>query len=513
MNQQPEEFLYVVDLKNCFDVDVGVGQQEFSWEEFKEMVLTHRLRDKKDGVGFMPVMMKHEAEWELIYPKKKGVVDPVPHFRGDVNVEAITALVIDLDKPGALDQAEELFAGYEYCVYSTHNYSLATPWKYRMVLRLHEPILVEHWPSCFEALKTRIELDVSCCNPSRFYYYPSHAKANSDIKPKAFHRFGEAISMDDILGMAAEQEAVVKASRPIKFKAPAAQKRVQLVHFTGAAVSRFDAVPDQIDMSWEALCERHKASIEDYRLQGSNHNLALTITGRELSKMGHKVDLRSLLIFIFQVANNEGNRPIETGDTMDEMPGFIATGMYKYARELYESLEKDHTDMIAWLSSLVRWAYLSYATERLPDVPKPVAEPDAESVKTTTESTDSYSVMKERHRSLLRDFIATGDAKYLIKQVLQQELKGSTPKYEDLAHALTNYLIGYQTSICKVPEDQGWARIHSEAGNLAKLFSDKNVEADAQKLTFAKSAFMVHLMQRIPKDIRNPAITESTQAP
>ncbi|WP_338924213.1 hypothetical protein V0M98_39015 (plasmid) [Pseudomonas silesiensis] len=507
MNQQPEEFLYVVDLKNCFDVGVSAGQQEFSWDEFKELLLTHRFRNKKDGEGFMPVMMKHESEWQLVYPQQKpGKVQPPPHYRGDINIEAITALVIDLDKPGALAQAEELFAGYEYCVHSTHTYSKPQPYKFRMILRLHEPILVEDWPSCFESLKTRIDLDVSCCNPSRFYYYPSHNKENSDIKPKSYHRPGSAISMDDILAMAVEQEAVVKAGRAVKFKLPSAHKHVPLVHFTGAPVSRFDAVPDQADMSWAAQYERNKESIDHYRLQGSNHNLALTITARELGKMGPKTDIKSMLLFIFQVANHEGNKPIETGNTMNEIPGFIVTGMWKYARELYEKLEHEHTDVVAWLSSLVNWAYLSYKTERLPE-PKPVQDPIA---MTTTEDTrTAYAVLKDRHRSFLREFIATGDAKLLLKQVLQHELKSASPKYDDLASALTNYLIGYQTEVLKVPALQGWTSLQLETGNLGRMFSDKMVDADQKKLTFAKSAFLIHLMQRMPDEVKKASLPAS----
>jgi hypothetical protein len=507
MKQQPEEFLYVVDLKNCFDVAVSQGQQEFSWDEFKETVGTHRIRSRKDGEGFMPVMMKHEAEWQLVYPQQKpGKVQQPPHYRGDINIEAITALVIDLDKPGALDQAEELFAGYEYCVYSTHNYSLATPYKYRMVLRLFEPILVEHWPSCFESLKTRIELDVSCCNPSRFYYYPSHSKENSDIKPKAYHRDGEAISMDDILGMARDQEAIVKTSRAIKFKAPSSGKHVPLVHFTGTHVSRFDAVPDQVDMSWAALCERHRVSLDDYRMEGSNHRLALTITAREIGKMGPKTDIRSLLIFIFQAAEQEGSKPLAAGDTMNEMPGFIATGIYKYARELYDKIEAEHSDIIGWLTSLVRWAYTSYQTERLPE-PKPVVSPSETQEAEDKEST--YAAFKDRHRRFLLEFIATGDSKLLVKQVLQHELKSSAPKYDELAHALTNYLIGYQVKTRKLPTLQGWINVELEKGNLARMFSDKHVDVDQKKLTFAKSAFMIHLMERIPEEARKAAMPAS----
>lgn len=495
------DFLFLVDLKRATDTNVWAGEGEYSWEEFKDRLSTHDFRSGKDGAGFMPVLMKHEHECQLIYPKRE---DSAPHHRGDVNIEAITSLVIDLDKPGALEKAELVFAGYEYLVYSTHNYTQAAPWKYRMVIRLAEPILVDNWPLCFEALKTRIELDPSCCNPSRFYYYPSHNKA-SEIDPVAFHKRGTPISLDQILSMAGDKEALLK-DKPIKYRISSrAGQPKRINHFSGNSISRYDAVADEVDMSWATMCERHKFAIDTYRLAGSNHNLALSITAREIAKMGPKVDLKSTLLFAFQVANIEGSRGLESGNTMDELPGMIVDAMLKYAPEAYEKFDKEHgTSLDNWLQGLVRWACISYSTENLPGKPSEkttMGNYDRDLKVRQNETKTEYEILKERHKPYLRDFIKTGDIKTLVRLVLQDELKRDQPKYPEIAKALVNYQIGYQSAVLHKPAIEGWAVVQGDVASISRIFSEKNLDADPQKITFARSAFLIESMTRIPKEV------------
>ena len=496
------DFLFLVDLKRATDTDVWAGEGEFSWDEFKDRLSTHDFRKAKDGAGFMPVLMKHEQECQLLYPKKEGAK---PHHRGDVNIEAITSLVIDLDQPGALEKAELVFAGYEYLVYSTHNYTKDQPWKFRMVVRLMEPILVDNWPLCFEALKTRIELDPSCCNPSRFYYYPSHNK-NSDIDPVKFHKRGSPISLEQILSLAGEKKAAIVKEQPIKYRLTSRINQVKSInHFSGKSVSRYDAVADEIDMSWATMSERHKFAIDTYRLAGSNHNLALSITAREIAKMGPKVDLKSTLLFAFQVANVEGARGLESGNTMAELPGMIIDGMLKYAPEAYEKFEKEHGSSLEnWLNGLVRWASISYTTENLPGKPSEkttMGNYDRDLKTRQNETKTEYEVLKERHKPYLRDFIKTGDIKTLVKLVLQHELKAAQPKYPEIAKALVNYQIGYQSAVLHKPSLEGWTAIQQDVESLKRLFSDKHVDADPQKITFARSAFLIESMTRIPQEV------------
>lgn len=507
MFNEAQEFLFVVNLKDAFDVDVENGLYEFSWEEFKEELLTHRIRNKKDGAGFMPVLTKPESEWQEIWTKeikdKQGNVTKAStkHYRGDVNIEAITALVIDLDEPNALDEGQRIFADYERVVHSTHNYTPETPYKYRMVIRLLEPILVENWPICFAALKSRIKLDPVCCNPSRFYYYPSHAK-DSNITPRADHYRGKAISLEDILGLASDKE-ILSQAKPVKYKpqlmrqglngsAPIRTRR----HFSGAKVGHYDAVPDQVDVSLEAMKKRHATSLAEYDLEGSNHNLALSITSRELYLYGPKTDIKSLILFVFKAAAG-GSGALESGNTPDELPGMLITGMMKYSPEALEKLMQDHEgNPEPQLASIVRWASLNYQ-----DAPMTAAEIK----KPSTEAGDYYQVLRERHKPFLAEYVKSGDARELFKQVLKVELRNEKPRYSEIAKALVNYQLGYYTKVAKKSEDVAWTTIHSDLSILTRIFSDKNVPADAKKITFARSAFIIATNERIPEAIKAQA--------
>ncbi|MBI6882936.1 DNA primase [Pseudomonas putida] len=503
MYKEAAEFLFVVNLKNAFDLDIEQGQYEMSWEEFKEELLRHRIRDNKNGVGFMPVMTKPEAEWQELWTKevkKDGrVVKPsVKHYRGDVNIEAITALVIDLDEPNALDEGQKIFNEYERVVHSTHNYTPETPYKYRMIIRLQEPIPVENWPICFEALKSRIKLDPVCCNPSRFYYYPSHSR-NSNITPRADHYHGRAITVDDILALAADKDALVQA-KPVKTSKPrpvrpgftAASVRTRR-HFSGAIVGHYDAVPDKIDVSLDAMKKRHAISIAEYEMEGSRHNLALSITSREINRFGPKADLKSLILFVFKIAA-DGERGLETGNTADELPGMIITGMMKYSPEALEKLMQDHEgDPEPYLSSIVRWASLNYETAPLTidEVKKPASD-----------SNEYYKVLRERHKPYLTEFVKSGDVRELFKQVLRIELRNEKPKYKEVANALVSYQFGYYTKVEKKSENVAWGLIFAELTQLTRIFSEKNIPVDAQKIKFAKSQFIIATNAKVPESAK-----------
>lgn len=504
MFNEATEFLFVVNLENAFDLDIEAGQVEYSWEEFKESLLTHRIRNNKNGVGFMPVLTKPQSEWQELFTKEvkkaDGSVTPsVKHYRGDVNIEAITALVIDLDQPGALEASQELFADYERIVYSTHSFTEKQPYKYRMVIRLMEPIPVENWPICFEALKSRIQLDPVCCNPSRFYFYPSHSK-DANITPRAEPYSGRPISMDDILGMAADKDALlqVRAGRRTVLSRPGLGGKGEVRtrrHFSGAVVGHFDAIGDSVDVSMAAMTKRHAKSIAEYDIEGSRHNLALSISSRELYQYGPKTDLKSLVLFIFKVAAN-GNRGIETGNTVEELPGMIVTGMMKYAPEALEKLMAEHDGFVEpYIASITRWASLNYQ-----DAPMTMADIRS----SAPDEGDYYKVLRERHKPFLNEYVKTGDARQLLKDVLKLELRGESPKYSEVARALVNYQFGYYTKITKRSDDAAWAAIHTDMALITRLFSDKHIQvADAQKIKFAKSAFIIESMGRIPDTIKN----------
>lgn len=490
MKREAEEFLYVIDLQNCWDVDVESGMNEFSWEEFKESLLTHRISDKKDGRGFMPVMMKTEDEWVELFAKT-DVKKENPHYRGDVNIEAITSLVIDCDQPGSIEKAEEVFQGFEYVVYSTHNFRPETPWKFRMVLRLHEPIPVANWTMCFEAMKSRIDIDPSCCNPSRLYYYPSHP-VSSNISPRAYHREGEAISMEQILALAANPELIDKTKITKYHKIDHSQRINKRRHFSGQDISRYDVV-DNIDFSFKRYSDDHKASIQNYIIEDSRHNLALTVTGREIGKYGPKTDYKSLLVFLFKVAEEHGTRGMETGDTPDEIPGMIITAMMKYAPEAYEQGMDEHEGKLEqWLASMTTWASIHYKEARLPSPPRP-------NEKKIEKGGDYYPVIRERQKKNLESFMKNHDFDLLTVRVLSQELRAESPRYGDIAKALVNFHIGFLTRVKKKSEDQAWDIIKEKNASLKSTYSLERIPVDEKKIKYAMSAYLVECSQRMQK--------------
>lgn len=492
MQIEPQEFLYVVNLRNARDLDIETGLNEYSWDEFKELLLTHRIRNRKDGEGYMPVLTKEEKDWTVLVGVRDGV--EFRHYRGDVNIEAITSLVIDLDKPGALEQAETVFAGYEYVVHSTHNFVKETPWKYRMVIRLAEPIHVDNWPICFEALKSRIALDSVCCNPSRFYYYPSHAK-DSNIAPRAFHKPGKAITLDEILDLAVDKEALHQ-NKFFKFKRASVDDKVlKRRHFSGSVVGRYDAVSDSIDMSYNTLLERHSKSIQDYELDGSNHNLALSVTAREIHLHGPKVDIKSTILFLFKVAADKG-RALETGNTPNELPGMLINGMINYAPEAYVKLMDDHGDKVEdFVNSIIRWASLNYKSAAM-------TTQEIERSRELKNEAGLYQVLRERHRQFLVDYVSTGDLRKLTKNVMQMELKTKEPKYDEIAKALVNYQYGYHTKVKKMSDNAAWKCVHADSASLARFICEKNVSSAPQKLTFARSALLIECAKRVPAEIK-----------
>ena len=486
MQADVSESFYLVNLGASRDVDVESGITEPSWEEFKAEVMRHRIRDRKDGPGYIPVMMKMRDEWAL-QTSQKGT----KHFRADVNIEALTVLVIDIDEPGALETGEQIFEGYEYIVHSTHNFTPETPWKYRMIVRLAQPIEVANWPACFESLKSRIELDPSCCNPSRFYYYPSHSSA-SNVAPKSFHQKGKAITEAEILALGKD---VVKTFRvsPLTSRTmgtlPLSQSRAKR-HFAGGMVAHYDSLPQSVNQQMDSFLERHAKSIVDFELSPhSRHNFALSITSREYSVLGPRTDMRRLLDLMFYCAARHGT-PLESGsNTIQEIPGMLVTAMQKYAPEALDKAEEDYGENFgAWMAETIDKSLKTYEFTKF-EAPKKAKD---------AESKDMYAVMRERHLGLIREFLAEGSLKRLVEQVFRHELTPPTPDYNSLANALYRYQFGYLTAVVKMKPHEAYDKLSTDIKALIQDIDWKDLGIDEQKFTFARSALLIEVARNKP---------------
>lgn len=491
MNNTPNDFLYIVNLNSARDVDVERGIQEPSWESFRESLMFHNVRKFKDGQAFLPVMMKEEHLWEL----RKSKTSDVYHYRFDVNIEAITALVVDIDKPGALEAAEQLFEGYEYVVYSTHNFTPETPWKYRLIARLAEPIPIELWGDCFDALKSRIEIDPACRNPSRCYYYPSHS-VNSHISPRAFYRLGKAITCEEILAFGSEMSRTNLSPTRMRTLGTLPIKSVRARrHFSGKVVGHYDRLPQVLSTERKDYEKRHANSIQAYQQDDSRHNLALSVTSREYYMLGPRADLRSLLVFLYQIAA-EGGKCMERGNTPEELPEMIVGAMEKYAPEAYAKLISDYGDRaLSWIVSEVDWAQRNYESLNLRRQPVVAEEIDV-----------SYRAMRQRHATFLREYVKTGDFTSLVSSILDYELRQAEPAYNELAKAFINYAKGYMTSISKMTDSDALAASEKLIKSCStSLMEDTGVanKIEQKKRTFMRSALLVEMAKLQKKDINN----------
>lgn len=303
MNIDHFELIDLVDLSSKSDTDVEEGAISVTWDTFVSMMMKFSERDHKDGAAFIPVRLKPRVTW---HQSEDGTNNK---FRNDRNVESITIGIFDLDKPGALELAETVLSNYEYIIYSTHSYSITTPYKFRIALRLREPIEVSAWHGFFKDIAEQIDADLNCGNFSRLYYYPSIG-TNAGIKPFFKHHLGRPISLTDY------PRTLVQAQESAN-NSPAFHVIRENKHFSGKSNK------SKIDNSYEAFCNRHKSIINDLKQHDSRNKFALSTIWREIARHKDQVDLGLLFQFIYRASREYSTKDLALGNTHQEIPRMV----------------------------------------------------------------------------------------------------------------------------------------------------------------------------------------------
>ncbi|WP_168792303.1 DUF5906 domain-containing protein [Paraburkholderia aromaticivorans] len=145
---------------------------DLRWPKVRRMFEAHLANPHKDRVpGFSPVRFKPGTT------------------RADINVVAISCLVLDLDDV-PLDAIRGAISQYEWVAYSTHSHT-ATQHCSRVILPLMRDVFPAEWFRFWSAATRELtggRADKACKDLSRFYYLPSvHPERASD----AFHVHNE----------------------------------------------------------------------------------------------------------------------------------------------------------------------------------------------------------------------------------------------------------------------------------------------------------------------------------
>lgn len=303
-------------IKGRDDGNVERGITDMSWTSLVRMMSKHEVRTNKNGLSIIPARFKPKDQWVLTPPRE----DYTPTYRNQENVEAITIAIIDVDQEGGIEAAKEVLAGYEFFIYSTHSYSISTPYKFRVVIRLNEPIPVENWPLAFACLLKNIDADKQCGNADRLYYLPA-ISPNAGISQVFEHFRGKTMAYEDILKLGGDNPDELLKSK--------IQERRSRRHFAGQDVATSLTIADQLEWTWEFMSNRLSSRVEKLKESDSRHGFALTTVSDEIRRAKENVNLGALISFIYKASYLYSSKPITMGNTPGEIPEFVESAFRK----------------------------------------------------------------------------------------------------------------------------------------------------------------------------------------
>ena len=135
-----------------------------SWEDFALLLTDPRIHagEKERLPGWVPAIMKGPD---------------LTMRRCSENVEALSCIVLDLDKGEPLDRCIDLAAGLQAIAHTSWSHRPDYP-KARLVLPLAEPAPAAKWPTVWGAAarwaaSRSLTVDPQCKDPSRLYFLPA----------------------------------------------------------------------------------------------------------------------------------------------------------------------------------------------------------------------------------------------------------------------------------------------------------------------------------------------------
>jgi hypothetical protein len=409
----------LVDLQNVNDSDIASGQIDLGWDSVVELFSVHEYRTSKNGRCFIPASLKPGDQWVLSDSDN-------PTVRNDANIDSITMIVLDLDTPGAREKAEAIYADFEYMVYSTHSYTKDTPYKFRIVIRLEDPIPGADWPLHFKTLVAPIDADRSCGNLSMVYFFPSHNPL-AEIRPYFYHHKGRVMSHDDLIGL---KHRIVKMLSPQQLASISAIPFVPQVkkHFTGVDISVIDAANSVVDYTYEGLSKRFSSHLNSLATEDNRHNFALRVLKKEVSERKSKIDFFQIIQFIYRASSEFGSKSIvdPSGNTRDELPEMVTSAVKKFCPEILSSKNPAYLDLRSHVKRVVQEVDQiaisgSWKFETKPRSNSKMDEARKAVLGALRSSNDGFDDFKSRNIAKIRHLISTGKYVDFARDVIRNE--------------------------------------------------------------------------------------------
>ena len=317
--QFKQKQISMVMVQGVGDTDIKKGAQKMTWDEFAQSASRFIKSPNKNVLSVLPVILKPEQEWvrgesNLINGKEKT-------YRNKNNMTHVTMAVVDLDEKGALEQAQKKFAGVEKIVHSTFSYSPTTPYKYRMIMPLENPIPVEQWERTFVNLMAGIDGDYACKNVSRGYHMPT-VNTEHNIDGVFIRESGKNLTQEMIMDLA-EQHMDVKAKEALKkIENKGEVKKTASLHPSGMLI---ESTYNGDSLSYEGFSRRHSKKVDMCfdGGKGSRHDFAMQVLNSEIGIFKEKARLDLAIEYIFKATLENSTHPLSIGNTADEIPELI----------------------------------------------------------------------------------------------------------------------------------------------------------------------------------------------
>ncbi|MEZ9709281.1 hypothetical protein AB4254_11430 [Vibrio breoganii] len=303
-----------------------------TWPQVIRVFGTHEKRQVKDGGCVMPVKMLDGAKRQ---PQRKYRAESqkwTESYRVDSNVESVSLAFFDLDEPGALDDALNVFKEFEYVMYSTYSYNSENTHKMRIVLKLDESLSPEDWKEFSYNIAQTMDLDMACKNPSRNYQLPS-TPLDCDVEPFVKHNTGTVITLDHVKEL---------AKRYPKARTPAQKEVVDRSFGKLAPVSEKAAVHD-FSGNMESLVGDRELVSYDYNDMvqlfsnqcmalgetDGRHVFARDVIHKAVMRDGMSSDWYNIIQFMHKVTLDVGTKHLHRGNTPSEIFDLLQNALVK----------------------------------------------------------------------------------------------------------------------------------------------------------------------------------------